>query len=131
MTATILIADDHPVLRIALAKLLHTIYPGSEVVEAANGEAALALAQTAHPWLVLMDIEMPRLDGLEATRRLKASCPDTLVVILTVYEDDQHRAEAKQAGADGFVSKSRLMVELVPTLNALNPPPNAPKLNRF
>ena len=119
MNRTILIVDDHPTLREALRRLLQLLYPDHVVVEAANVETALTQVQLAYPWLILMDIERPYRASLEATRRIKADHPETLVIILTVYEDDQHREAAAQAGADGFVAKSRLMVELVPVLTAL------------
>ncbi len=124
MNPTILIVDDHPTLREALRRLLQALYPGNDIVEAANVETALMQVQLAYPWLVLMDIELPYRDGLEATRRIKADHPETLIIILTVYEDDQHREAAEQAGANGFVAKSRLMVDLVPTLIAFGNQPS-------
>jgi DNA-binding NarL/FixJ family response regulator len=118
MNPTILIVEDHPTLREALRRLLQLLYPGDVILEAASLETALEQVQAACPWLILMDIERPYRAGLEATRRVRSDHPETLVIILTVYEDDQHRAAATQAGADGFVAKSRLMVDLVPTLTA-------------
>jgi DNA-binding NarL/FixJ family response regulator len=84
----ILVADDHPVVRGGLVALLRTI-PGLEVVgEAADGENAVREAQLHRPDVVLMDVRMPGIDGIEATRRIRAGVPQARVLILTMHDDD-------------------------------------------
>jgi len=101
----ILIADDHPLFREGLKGLL--VGRGLEVVgEAANGQEAVNLASTLQPDLVLMDLFMPELNGLAATRLLSASHPHIKVVILTASEDDADLFEAIKSGAQGFLPKN-------------------------
>jgi DNA-binding NarL/FixJ family response regulator len=101
----VLAADDQRVVREGLAMLL-ALLPGVEVVgTAANGEEALTLAGELRPDVVLMDLRMPRVDGVEATRRLRASHPEIKVVVLTTYADDRSVIEALRAGALGYLTK--------------------------
>jgi DNA-binding NarL/FixJ family response regulator len=101
----VLIADDHPVVRRGLAALLSTV-DGFEVVgEAADGEAAVRETQLLRPDVVLMDVRMPDLDGVEATRRIRRAVPDTAVLMLTMYDDDATVFTAMQAGAQGYLLK--------------------------
>src|ERR1043165_9270986 len=99
----ILIADDHGPFRAMLKSLLGTL--GAEVVECRDGREALNRFRELAPDWVLMDIEMPVLDGLAATRQLMAGNPKARVVILTQHNDEQSRAAARQAGACEFVPK--------------------------
>ncbi len=100
-----LLADDHPVLRDGLAAVLGRV-PGLEVVgEAATGEEAVRQAQLLRPDVVLMDIRMPGVDGVEATRRLRVAVPDTAVLVLTMYDDDATVFAAMRAGARGYLLK--------------------------
>ncbi|MGD0834795.1 MAG: response regulator transcription factor [Candidatus Dormibacteria bacterium] len=101
----VLIADDQRVVREGLTLLLRLL-PDIEVVGAASdGEEALTLAASLAPDVVLMDLRMPRCDGVEATRRLQQSQPDCRVVVLTTYADDRSVVEALRAGARGFLTK--------------------------
>ncbi len=101
----LLIADDHAVVRTGLAQLVAT-FDGVELVgAAANGEAAVALCAERSPDVVLMDLEMPELDGIEATRRIKAASPDVAVVILTSFSDRERILHALDAGAAGYLLK--------------------------
>ena len=101
----VLAADDQRVVREGLAMLLGLL-PDVEVVgTAANGEEALALAAELRPDVILMDLRMPRMDGVEATRRLRASHPEIKVVVLTTYADDRSVIEALRAGALGYLTK--------------------------
>lgn len=101
----VLIADDHEVVRDGLRILLE-IQPDMEVVaEAADGEAAVELCRTHLPDVVLMDLRMPRMDGLSAIRAAQRCCPQVAVVILTTYDDDNLILEALRAGARGFLLK--------------------------
>jgi DNA-binding NarL/FixJ family response regulator len=101
----VLAVDDQRVVREGLAMLLGLL-PDIEVVgTAADGEEALALAGELRPDVVLMDLRMPRVDGVEATRRLRASHPEIKVVVLTTYADDRSVIDALRAGALGYLTK--------------------------
>jgi DNA-binding NarL/FixJ family response regulator len=101
----VLAADDQRVVREGLAMLLGLL-PDVEVVgTAANGEEALALAGELRPDVILMDLRMPKVDGVEATRRLRASHPEIKVVVLTTYADDRSVIDALRAGALGYLTK--------------------------
>ncbi|KJS57573.1 LuxR family transcriptional regulator [Streptomyces rubellomurinus subsp. indigoferus] len=101
----VLVADDQTVVREGIVMLLGLL-PGIEVVgAAADGEEAVALVERHHPDVVLMDLRMPRVDGVEATRRIRAAHPGTEVVVLTTYADDESLFPALQAGARGYLTK--------------------------
>ena len=119
MPATILIVEDHENVRKALRHWLELEFPRCRVIEAASGEEAIALAHAELPCLVVMDIRLPGMNGIETTRQLKAILPLAQIVMLTVLEDEIYRAEAKAAGANAHVTKQRMHSELVPTLAAL------------
>ncbi|HEY3530208.1 MAG TPA: response regulator transcription factor [Nocardioides sp.] len=115
----ILVADDHPVVRGGLVALLRTI-PGLEVVgEAADGESAVREAQLTRPDVVLMDVRMPGLDGVEATRRIRAAVPATRVLMLTMYDDDATVFTAMQAGAQGYLLKEAEQHDIVRAVRAV------------
>jgi DNA-binding NarL/FixJ family response regulator len=117
---TVLIADDHPLLRDGLTLLLQK-EPDFEVVgQASDGEEAVKLAGEKAPDIVLMDIEMPRLDGLEATRRIKAEHPETSVLVLTVHDDEEYISAFLEAGAAGYLLKTTYGKELVQALRAVH-----------
>ena len=101
----VLLADDHPLFRDGLATLLRT--RGMDVVgEASNGLEAVEKARALKPDLILMDVNMPQMNGLEATRLIKAERPETKIVILTVSDDDENMFEAIKSGAQGYLLKS-------------------------
>jgi len=109
----ILIADDHDVVRQGLRDLLQT-HKGWEVCgEAANGIEALELARQLQPDLAILDLTMPLLNGLEATRRLRVAVPAMEVLLFTVHESEQLASEALEAGALGYVLKSQPATELI------------------
>lgn len=100
----ILLADDHNLFRTSLRGLLET--RGLEVVgEASNGRLAIQMAETLRPDLVLMDLMMPEMNGMEATRILREKLPETRVVILTASMEDDHLYEALRVGAQGYLLK--------------------------
>jgi DNA-binding NarL/FixJ family response regulator len=99
----ILIADDQKRTRQSLKALLSTSLPHMEIWEAANGAEALRLVEDIHPQLVVMDIRMPEVDGLTATRGIKSRWPEIKVLVLSLYQGQQE--EARAAGADLFVGK--------------------------
>jgi len=119
MTATILIVEDHEAVRRSLRDWLDVEFPQCRVIEAASGEEAIALIQVESPRLVLMDISLPGMSGIEATRQIKAALPSTQVVMLTIHENDTYRADATTAGASAYVPKRVMQTELIPTLAAL------------
>jgi DNA-binding NarL/FixJ family response regulator len=105
MTIRVLVADDQSMVRAGLRMLL-SHEPDIEVVaEAGNGREAVAQAARFHPQVVLMDIRMPELDGLEATRRILAADDSARVLVLTTFDLDEYVFEALRAGASGFVLK--------------------------
>lgn len=102
----VLLVDDHALIRKGISMLMEQ-WEGFEVAgEARNGEEAIELTLRLRPDIVLMDIFMPRLDGLEATRRIKALLPETKIVILTIAGDEETVAAAFAAGAEGYLLKT-------------------------
>lgn len=102
----VLLVDDHTLIRKGISMLMDQ-WEGFEVVgEARNGEEAIELALRLRPDIILMDIYMPRLNGLEATRRIKALLPEIKVVILTIADDDETIEAAFAAGAEGYLLKT-------------------------
>jgi len=109
----VLLAEDHEMVSEAMRIMLE-LEPSVEVVgEAANGEEALSLSQSLNPDLVLMDIRMGGMDGVEATRRLGAICPEIPVLILTGFAEDRYLLQAVEAGARGFMLKDATQYELI------------------
>jgi DNA-binding NarL/FixJ family response regulator len=109
---TAVVADDQSAVREGLVLLLGTL-PGIAVIgEAEDGEAAVEAVATKNPQVVLMDLNMPRCDGVEATRRIRASHPQTQVVVLTTYSDDDSIIAALQAGALGYLTKDATRAEI-------------------
>ncbi len=119
MSPTILIVEDHQAVRNSLRDWLEAIFPQCDVVEAASGEEAVVIACARSPRVVVMDIGLPQMNGIEATRQIKAAVPTAQVVILTIYEEEAYRADAVTAGAVAYVPKRVMQTELVPTLAAL------------
>jgi len=101
----VVVADDQTVVRVGLVTLLETM-PGIEVVgSAADGEEVISLVADLAPQVVLMDLRMPRVDGVEATKRIRTEHPETQVVVLTTYADDESIVGALRAGAIGYLTK--------------------------
>ena len=116
----VLVADDHPLVRSGLRALLASV-EGIEVVgECADGRAAVELALRERPDVVVMDIQMPGQDGIEATRRLAAEAPDLAVLVLTMHEDDESVFAALRAGARGYVLKGAEQQEIVGAIHAVS-----------
>jgi DNA-binding NarL/FixJ family response regulator len=117
-TITVVLADDQRVVREGLSMVLG-LMSGVEVLgSASDGEQALALAEQLRPDVVLMDLRMPRVDGVEATRRISERHPGTKVVVLTTYADDHSVIQALRAGACGFLTKDATSEQLRDALEA-------------
>jgi len=115
----LMLVDDHDVVRTGLKTFLETQEGFQVVAEANSGLQALELVPQTHPDIVVMDITMPHMDGLEATRRLKSLYPDCLVLALTVHEDKQYFFEMLLAGASGYVTKQAAAEELVTAIRSV------------
>jgi DNA-binding NarL/FixJ family response regulator len=115
----ILIVDDHAAVRKALRDWIETVFPHFDVLQAASGEEAIAVVQERPPQVVVMDVGLPKMSGIEATRQIKAIAPATQVVILTIHEDEAYRADAASAGVAAYIPKRTMQTELVPTLKSL------------
>lgn len=109
----VLIADDHTILRAGVRRLLEAEQDIAVVGEAANGEEAVALAESLRPDVVMMDVAMPGMDGLDATRRIKSRLPGTNVLVLTMHRSDEYFFQMLQAGASGYVLKGADTNELI------------------
>jgi DNA-binding NarL/FixJ family response regulator len=109
----IVVADDHPLIREALTRTIDEQPDLEAVGEATNGFEALELCRRFQPELVLMDVLMPRMDGLEATRHIKREFPRTSVLVLTAIEDPIYLSEALKAGAAGYVQKGATTQETI------------------
>ena len=134
----VLIADDHAVVREGTRRILEQ-EPDMEVVgEAGDGEEAVNLATSLKPDVAIIDIAMPKLDGIEATKRIKATWPSINVLILSAYDDDQFIFSLLEAGAAGYLLKSIRSRELIDAIRAvysgesvLHPSIARKVLNRF
>jgi DNA-binding NarL/FixJ family response regulator len=115
----VVLADDHPVVRGGLRALLESL-PAYEVVgEAVDGEAAVREVQLNKPDVVLMDVQMPGVDGLEATRRIRAATPEVAVLVLTMFDDDDTVFAAMKAGAQGYLLKGAEQDEIDRAIRAV------------
>ncbi|HUE76144.1 MAG TPA: response regulator transcription factor [Chloroflexota bacterium] len=114
--ARIMIADDHDLARAGLKSMLSGEHGLDIVGEATNGEEAVRLCRELRPDLILMDVRMPIMDGLAATREIKKISPRTTVVIVTMHEDENYLFEALKAGAAGYLLKDQTQREVVRTV---------------
>ncbi len=119
MPIRILVADDHPMVRGGLVALLRTIPDLAVVGEVSDGEDAVREVHLLRPDIVLMDVRMPGLNGVEATRRIRSGVPGTRVLVLTMYDDDATVFTAMQAGAQGYLLKDAEQEEIVRAIRAV------------
>jgi len=116
---TILLADDHPLLLQALRSLLEKESDFEIIGEAADGEEAIMIADKLVPNVVIMDIGLPKLNGLEATRQIKEKHPEIVVLVLTVYNDNEHILGILEAGAAGYLTKNALGKEVINAIRSV------------
>ena len=120
MTIAVFLADDHAVVRDGLRYLLEA-QPDIKVVgDAADGRQTLRLVERLRPDVAIMDIAMPELNGIEATRIIRTDCPSTQVIILSIYSTEEHVSRALQAGALGYVLKESAGIEVVNAVRAVH-----------
>lgn len=115
----LLLVDDHELFRDGLFSLLSYQDDMTVVGQTASGEESLRLAESLRPDVVLMDIDLPGIDGIEATRRLKQQLPEVCVIMLTVYDDEDRLFDSIRAGAQGYLVKSIRSTELLERLRGL------------
>jgi two-component system response regulator NreC len=115
----LMLVDDHEVIRVGLKTFLQTQADFDVVAEAGNGAEAVDRAMESHPDVILMDITMPEIDGMEATRRLRVLCPECLVLALTVHDDKQYLMQMLAAGASGYITKQAAADELVEAIHTI------------
>lgn len=125
MKSTIMIVEDNDTVRTSLRDWLSTTFSECSFLAAKSGEEAVALALANHPDIVLMDIGLQQMDGIEATRRIKFLLPKVHVVMLTVHEAHEYKADAISAGASAYVTKRKMHKELIPILTTLLSEPKA------
>jgi DNA-binding NarL/FixJ family response regulator len=112
----ILIVDDHPTVREGLKAILYT-HPNFDIIgEAADGLEAVNFVERFLPDLVLMDLSMPRMGGLDATREIKKKWPETKILVFTNQESPEYRAATSEAGADGYLLKDSPITKLIKSI---------------
>ncbi|HSH83025.1 MAG TPA: response regulator transcription factor [Herpetosiphonaceae bacterium] len=116
----VLIADDHPLFRDGLHGLLDSVPDMQVAGEAATGDEAVTLAATLEVDVILMDIKMPGLNGIEATRKILAANPDASVLVVTMFEDDDFVFAAVRAGARGYLLKGSGQAEMLQAIRAVH-----------
>jgi DNA-binding NarL/FixJ family response regulator len=115
----ILVADDHGIVRSGL-KMLIERHDGMQVVaEADDGVDAVAAAQRSRPDVAILDVAMPRMTGIQAAREIRAHCPDTAVLLLSMHDDERYVHDALRAGASGYVLKRQADAELIEAVRSV------------
>jgi len=115
----VLLADDHTILRAGL-KMMLSVQPDIEIVgEASDGRQAIAEALRLQPDVILMDITMPELNGIEATRQVKKLLPETRVLVLTMHENEEYLFQVLRAGASGYILKEAADTELISAIRSV------------
>ena len=119
MSVRLILVDDHPMLRQGLRALLDQEEDLEVVAEAGDGRTAVEQADNEQPDLVVMDLALPQLNGIEATRQIRANCPQTKIIALSQHMDSRYVEGALEAGADGYVLKREAVGELVQAVRAV------------
>ena len=115
----ILIADDHGIVRSGVKMLIDRQEGMRVVAEAEDGVDAVSAAQREHPDVAILDVSMPRMTGLQAAREIKARCPTTRVLLLSMHDDERYVFDAVKAGASGYVLKRQADAELIDAVRAV------------
>jgi DNA-binding NarL/FixJ family response regulator len=115
----IMLVDDHALLRVGFRMVLEAEDDFTVIGEASDGAQAIALAATMHPDVILMDVRMPGLDGIEATRQIMAAQPETRIIILTTFDLDEYAFGGLRAGASGFLLKNAEPGELIAAIRTV------------
>jgi DNA-binding NarL/FixJ family response regulator len=116
---SVVVADDHPVFRHGMRALLDAVADVELIGEAADGDEAVAAALALEPDVVLMDLRMPGLNGIDATRKILAAAPDAGILVLTMFEDDDSVFAAMRAGARGYLLKGSEQEEVMRAIRAI------------
>lgn len=116
----VLLADDHALVREGTRRLLETENDVEVVAEAASGEEAVEASRSLHPDIAIMDIAMPGMGGIEATRAIKIYCPETAVLVLSAYDDEPYLMKLLEVGAAGFLLKNVHGQELISAIRAVS-----------
>ncbi len=119
MTTKVLVVDDHPVVSEGILKILDSQEYLEVVGQASNGREAIRIAEETKPDLVIMDVMMPELDGIQTTKQLKEAFPSVAVLLLSAYSYESYLLAAIRAGAAGFLSKSARKPELIGAIKAI------------
>jgi len=115
----VLVADDHPIVRERIIRILRDSGEIEVVGEADDGAEATRKALETRPDVVVMDLSMPRLSGLEAARRIRKSLPETRILVLTMHDEDEYIVRSVRAGVSGYLLKDEAPSDLVPGIRAL------------
>lgn len=117
---TVLLVDDHAYIRKGIRYLLEATHDIAVVGTAANGVEAVAKARSHQPDVVILDISMPFMNGIEATRQISACCPGTHILTLSIFPDKEYVRNALEAGAQGYVLKDKIGDELVEAIRSVH-----------
>jgi DNA-binding NarL/FixJ family response regulator len=115
----ILVADDHGIVRSGLKMLIDRQGGMNVVAEAEDGVDAVAAAQRSRPDVAILDVAMPRMTGIQAAREIRAHCPDTAVLLLSMHDDERYVHDALRAGASGYVLKRQADAELIEAVRSV------------
>ena len=115
-----MVVDDHDLVRAGITRLLSDVSGFQVVAEASSGEEAVKIAKEKRPQVVLMDVKMPGIGGLEATRKMLRNDPDLKVIALTIYGSEPFPTKLLQAGASGYLTKGALLEEMVNAIKAVH-----------
>ena len=119
MSLRVLIVDDHPLMRAGIRTLLERTMPQADVIEAVDGLEATERAASQAPDVVLMDISMPGLNGVEAARRVMAIAPTSKVIMLSMHQDEQRVVQSIRAGASGYLMKDAAVAEVAIAIDSV------------
>jgi DNA-binding NarL/FixJ family response regulator len=123
----VLIVEDHEGLRESLKNWLITIFEDFRVFPASSGEEAVGMAAELKPDIIIMDVFLPGMSGIEALRLIRSDMPETRVIMLSIYEDQAYHTNAMAAGACAYITKRKMGTELVPLIRRLLPGPRPPE----